>query len=719
MCILVGLLCTACRADKVSEKQDVMVNWKELIDPRGLYPEKGTPTGKMNPQIVETKYETNDVVIADIIPTEMGYAVDPTGATDSTDGIQQALYDCHNAGGGTVYLPSGNYAITDTIFIPQYVTLRGEWQDPDKGTEYGTVFSVWMDPLDSKEGGAFMLTKNAGIIGMTVYYPFQTMYEVLPYPCTFYIEEDAMLVTLHDITVINGYRGIGTAYEIIHDCLLIKNFKGTFLDYGTNLNNSADVGTVENMVLSTKYWKEAAADFMNAPVAEIVDNYVKTNAIGMIMSDLEWTDFTDVTIDGYAIGMKFVKGFRYHFAGAMIDVNIKNCGTGILQEEGDDRWGMVLARSNIEGGITNAWTSKIRLLDSKVSGDITEFKPGSVELNEADLSSYNINYNATYVKPKSQMVVAELTEGITTDVSSDLQKLIDEMAAKGGGIVYVPGGTYRFDNPIVILAGVELRGATSIATREQLVESAKGTRFMCYYGDDASCNADTDQAFITLAGENAGMNGIRILYPENGPKDDNLNTTYTIRGKAKGVYVVNSYFAATAYGVDFRGCDNHYLKSNYSAAYYNAYRLGGEDGVIIACLNNPNMIERTMAPGLVDWMKVGELAEVVTEPITRPNAQVVIVENAKNEFVYNLFSYGQKNLLVNLNSKDTLAVNLGSDYQYEAGAQLVNENASMVVINSLRYNGHSYDNTNGTMKLYNRITVDYPDEQTEIVGKEK
>ena len=126
-----------------------------------------------------------------------------------------------------------------------------------------------------------------------------------------------------------------------------------------------------------------------------------------------------------------------------------------------------------------------------------------------------------------------------------------------------------------------------------------------------------------------------------------------------------------------------------------------------------------MAPGLVNWMKVGELAEVVTEPITRPNTQVVIVENAKNEFVYNLFSYGQKNLLVNLSSEDTLAVNLGSDYQNEEGAQLVNENASMVVINSLRYNGHSYDNTNGTMKLYNRITVDYPDEQTEIVGKEK
>lgn len=102
-----------------------MKDWKDLKDPREKFPPAGTQTGETSPRIVKTKYETKDIIVADIVPAEMGYAVDPTGAADSTDGIQQALYDCYYSGGGTVFLPAGNYAITDTIVIPQGVTLRG------------------------------------------------------------------------------------------------------------------------------------------------------------------------------------------------------------------------------------------------------------------------------------------------------------------------------------------------------------------------------------------------------------------------------------------------------------------------------------------------------------------------------------------------------------------------------------------------------------------
>lgn len=715
LCLLTMVFCTACDG---SNKKDVMVDWKELKDPRGCYPEAGTATGDTNPQIVKTTYETDEVVIADIIPTEMGYAVDPTGSSDSTDGIQQALFDCYNAGGGTVYLPAGNYAITDTIYVPSYVTLRGDWQDPDVGTDYGTIFSVWMDPNDSKEGGAFMISSCAGIVGTTVYYPFQTLYEVLPYPCTFYVEDGGMITTLKDITVINGYRGIGTSYDIPHECLIIENFKGTFLDYGLYMNNSADVGTMENVTFSAKYWKEAVSDYMNRPVGDEIDKYVKENATGFIMSDLEWTDFANVTVEGYSVGMRFVEGYRYKFAGAMIDVHIKDCETGYLIETADERWGMVIARSQIENGVTNAWIAKVRTMDTEISGDVKEFAPGSVEQQDVDLSEYEIDYNSSYVKPKAELSVVTLTKGTTEDVSVTLQKALDAQAKAGGGIVYVPGGTYRLDNPISVPAGVELRGASSVASRELLEEQTQGTLFLSYYGDDASFDADKDTALVTLAGEAAGINGIRILYPENGPRDTDLNTTYTIRGLASNVYVVNCYIGASAYGVDMRGCDNHFLKSNYTGCYYNTYRVGGADGKIIGCLNNPNMVERTMADGLVNWMEVGKLTEEVINPISRPNHQAIIIEDATNQLVYNTFSYGSKNLIVNKNSTDTLAVNIGSDNLNDTGAQLVNDNANMTVINSLRYNGHSYDNQNGELKLYNRITMDESDEKLEEVGKE-
>ena len=716
MCFCMTLTFTACSGSKTTEK-DIMVDWKELKDPRGLYPEEGTQTGETKPQIVTTKYDTEDVVIADIIPTEMGYAVDPSGETDSTDGIQQALFDCYNSGGGTVYLPAGNYAITDTIYVPSYVTLRGDWQNPDNGTEYGTVFSVWMDPSDSKEGGAFMVSSCAGVVGMTVYYPFQTLYEVLPYPCTFYIEDGGMVTTLKDITVINGYRGIGTSYEIPHECLIIENFKGTFLDYGLYMNNQADVGTMENVTFSAKYWKEAKATYMNRPVEEEIDKYLKENATGFIMSDLEWTDFANVTIEGYKIGMRFVEGFRYKFAGAMYDIHIKDCGTGFMVETADERWGMVVANSQIEGGIVNAWIAKVRTMDTEITGDIQEFAPDSVEKQDVDLSKYKVNYDATHVKTKAELSVVTLTKGVTVDVSIELQEALDAQAKAGGGIVYVPGGTYRLDKPISIPAGVELRGASSVASRELLEAQTQGTLFLCYYGDDASFDADKDAALVTLAGEAAGLNGIRILYPENGPRDKDLNTTYTVRGLASDVYVVNCYIGATAYGMDLRGCDRHFLKSNYTGCYYNTYRVGGSDGMIIGCLNNPNMVERTMASGLVNWMEVGKLLDEVINPISRPNHQAIIVEDAMNQLIYNTFSYGSKNLIVNRGAEDTLAINIGSDNLNEKEAQLVNKNANMTVINSLRFNGHSYDNTNGELNLYNRITMDEPNEKLEEIKK--
>lgn len=723
LCASMMLLFVGCRETDdtpktVTETVDPMVDWKELEDPRGKYPKEGTQTGETKPQIVETKYETEDVVIAEIIPTEMGYAIDPTGKTDSTEGIQQALYDCYYAGGGTVYLPEGNYAITETITIPQYVTLRGDWQDPDEGTEYGTVISVWMDPSDELSGGAFLMSHSSGVVGMTVYYPFQTLYEVLPYPATFYVGDWSQVITLKDITVINGYTGIATPTINAHEILIVENFKGTFLHTAGELNNQADAGRIDGLWVSSKYWKEAKSDYMNAPDGKEIDKYVKEHTTGIIFSDLEWPAISNLNIEGCLTGIQFVTGYRIDFVGMMYDVNIKDCTTGILAQGLDERWGMVMASSQIDGGIANEWIAKIRTTDTKVDGEITEIREGTIELNEADLSQYKLDYDAGYKKPKANLIIAELEQGSDVDVSAELQKKIDQAGKEGGGIVYVPGGIYRLEKPITIPEGVELRGATSVSHREINREGIPGTRFLCYYGDGANFDADKDQAFITLAGKNAGLNGVRIIYPTNGVNSDNLNTTYTVRGKASGVYVVNTFIAASAYGVDFRNCDNHFLKGNYTSCYYNTYKVGGKNGVITGCLHNPNLIVRIKLEELENWGTVNRELVEVSDPITRKYHQCIIIDGAENQTVYGSFGYGTKNFLVNRNSKNTLAINLGSDNLNAFGAQVVNENGDLVVINTMRHNGHAYDNTNGSLKIYNPITVDHTDlEKNIIVGK--
>ena len=70
-CGLLVLCCTGCGEDKtgnvIKETYDVMAGWKDLSDPRGLEPEVVAATQEVKPQIVETRYETEDVVVADKI----------------------------------------------------------------------------------------------------------------------------------------------------------------------------------------------------------------------------------------------------------------------------------------------------------------------------------------------------------------------------------------------------------------------------------------------------------------------------------------------------------------------------------------------------------------------------------------------------------------------------------------------------------------------------
>jgi len=113
------------------------------------------------PCIVPTVYPTDDIVIADIIATQAPYCADPTGQSDATEAIRQALNDCAAQGGGTVFLPVGVYLITDTVQIPPFVTLRGDWQDPDGGTDYGTVIKACPPSSDNDETGLFLLGGSA------------------------------------------------------------------------------------------------------------------------------------------------------------------------------------------------------------------------------------------------------------------------------------------------------------------------------------------------------------------------------------------------------------------------------------------------------------------------------------------------------------------------------------------------------------------------------
>lgn len=111
------------------------------------------------------------MIVADVVLTEAPYYADPTGETDCAPILQRAIDELYEAGGGTVFLPVGSYRLCSGIMIRPFVTVVGDWQDPDEGSDYGTVIIADVPAGDSFNPALFNVGGSAGAVGLTVWYP--------------------------------------------------------------------------------------------------------------------------------------------------------------------------------------------------------------------------------------------------------------------------------------------------------------------------------------------------------------------------------------------------------------------------------------------------------------------------------------------------------------------------------------------------------------------
>ncbi len=676
------------------------------------------------PRLISTKYETDDLVIADYIVTEAPYNADPTGEKDATGAIQRALDAAANDGGGTVFMPVGKYLVTGDITIPDFVTLRGEWQDPDSGNiksmdDYGTLILAKVPSSDSIESGLFVIGGSAGVKGLTVYYPDQDIKNVKPYPYTFYIHgrgNGYMLQSVEDCTVINGYNGVCTTIlgDTAHEMLTIDTLKGTFLNVGAELFNSADVGTSKNIWFSNSYWANAPAE-IDPPAKADIDAYTRESGIGMIIGDLEWTQFSNVRISDYMYGIHVVSGFRIQFAGAFYDLQIANTKVGIQVDDIDTRWGMNVAYSSIQGSeyaIYNNTGGMVKLTDVTLDGELGG-KERFYRIEKDQLDAYAIkDYNAQPVKPAEVLYVFGGKPDQTIDMGEDLQLMLDTVAAQGGGIVYLKAGTYLMNTPVTVPAGVQLRGAGSLPTRDQNTLSA-GTLIVTDYGRNDE-DPDNGRALVTLETE-AGVRNIRFFYNSNSPEDgvaDKYN--YTIRGVGDRVYTVNVGISGAYNGVDFRGCNDFMIKKLISCCYENDMRVGDcKGGLVEGCLHNATVMLRNQYARDA-WGAVDGMYTTTFDQITRPYTKYFIAENCEDVLYYNSFAYGVRSLVVAENTKNLRVINVGAD---NIGGYMVEfTGGDATVINMMRYNCESYLNNGCSLAIYNRLSIN---EKREDAVKER
>ena len=520
-----------------------------------------------------------------------------------------------------------------------------------------------------------------------------------------------MLQTVRDVLVVNGWQGIGACVteNNAHEQTTIENFRGTFLSHAVKSCNEADVGTWKSIRVSPSFWADSL--FFGAPDREKLAAYTRRNAEGLVLGDLEWDHFADNTVEDCRTGIHTVEGTWVTFNGEMADVTLRRCGTGLLIDDMDNRWGMNLARAVFEDcdrPIVNNTRALLKMTDVKVPEDGIE---GRTKTGEGDLSSFAPDYGRTPSKPAPRVYTADFRADNSFDISGDLQEVLDA-AGKTGGVVYLPAGTYRLEHPVTVPEGVELRGASSVATRGQNGWS-KGTIVSSSYGLELP---ETETALVTLE-KNAGVRGIRFVYPRNNPARK-AATPFVIRGNGSGVYCVNSCIAAAGSGVDFGGCDSHYIKKLTLCCYDHGIRAGGKDGYIEGCLQNATVMMRHGLDFLVDWIPESEVFSKLF-PILRDRSVLITLDGADGELLVNDFAYGLKTVLLARESENVLAVNIGGDNIGDRAPLVRAESSALTVINAQRYNGILYE-TEGecALNLYNPLSIGDAREKNVIGGVE-
>ena len=703
---------------------------------------------RLGPELITTKYESEDTIVAD-------YVIEPSTYPDEdmSQKINNALLNCYSNGGGTVYLPAGIYKISKPINVLASCNLRGDYQDPDKYTgnlEYGTILLVDVNNVDYGEytdpetTGLIKISHGSGINGITVYYKNQNINNIVPQPWSIYYGESPF-PTIKNVTLINSYLGIGRSLQERnpHSRLTIENVKGTVLKKGIVEHDSGEVNSTSKVTLSPKYWENANLSAFNDNAQKtsqenIVAKIKAIGGMGIELTDDEMAQFSDIKISGYEYGIYFPSANviqpRIMASGSMYNIYIDNCSYGIYVDRVDtgiyhtdtpfyagyndtsmlDFYsGYVISNSYIEGSKCAIWNHSpeingyigtIKLNDVTIKGltggagrilfyseDSDSYIDVSSVTSSNGLDATGIINNTgkfsninTDTKTKTYGTNFVVIEGGTA--ASSINAALKQVGDNGGGVVYLKAGVYELDATLNVPANVELKGIYDSPSYYACLKFENGA----VTKPATIINIKNNITAVNLAGNNAGVTGIFFTYQNNIESLEANNGftqyPYTITSNnQKGVYIKNVIIAGASHGIGLGGCENYTISDCFFGVLDNAIAdYNGKNGVIKNCLENETALSRNNMYFLAE----GHLFSNVF-PYSKTHLSYIFLRDAENVKIKNCFSYGSR-IYLNSYGSTVYAVNNGSDGMDENGIMYYSSDDSVsniVAINSQLFNG--------------------------------
>ena len=306
-------------------------------------------------------YNDDDIVVAGY---SLGDYLAPGTGEDATPYIQSLLDGLDNAGGGTLFIPAGEYVCRGHLSLPPCVSVYGEWQSPEiRPQAGGTVLKIYADK-GNPEGNPFIrLNTTCMISNLSFWYPEQSFSAPVAYPATLL---GGSHYQVKNVTFFNSYYVLQQGPNM-SGCPNVTNIYATPLHQGLDMDGVADIGRLDGIHLAPDYWIGSGLPGAPATAAQqqTLRDFLYQNVTGITLRRIDWSYLCFSEFKGLATGLRFDMSFctevfkdgvriRYDYPnGQNYGLTFEDCRTAVYAVDVSGMGEMVTGSAirNCENGI--------------------------------------------------------------------------------------------------------------------------------------------------------------------------------------------------------------------------------------------------------------------------------------------------------------------------------------------------------------------------------